>query len=72
MNLDDRAAIAARARARSRRITLGEAVSELVLAGVEAQHGDTPPPDRRGLQFLPSVEGHVLTSEMVAEVLDDE
>lgn len=72
LNLDERAAVAARARARLRGISLGEAVSELVLAGVEAE---TPPggfPGPEGLVLLPSVPGHVITSEMVAEALQDD
>lgn len=71
LNLDERAAVAARARARARNITLGEAVSELVLAGLES---DAPTGVRgaNGLLLLPSAPGHVITHEMVAEALADD
>lgn len=72
LNLDERAAVAARARARHRRISLGEAVSELVLAGLAAEDGARPEPHPAGLTLLPSAEGHVLTTEMVAEALDED
>ena len=71
LNLDPRAAVAARARSRQRGITMGEAVSELVLAGLEAE-ATTTPRRRKNLVLLPSVEGHVITNEMVSEALDDE
>ena len=71
LNLDSRAAVAARARARQRNITLGQAVSELVLAGLQAESSGADV-DRRGLVLLPTVEGHLITSEMVAEALEDE
>lgn len=48
------------------------AVSELVLAGLEAESEASRTPSRRGLTLLPAAEGHVVTAEMVAEALDDD
>lgn len=71
VNLDERAAVAARARAHARRISFGEAVSELVLAGLEAEQAANAPMSN-GLVLLPAPPGHVITHEMVAEALADE
>ncbi|MCL2736898.1 MAG: hypothetical protein FWD75_09785 [Propionibacteriaceae bacterium] len=49
--------------------SLGEAVSELALLGLQA---DTPPPPADGLVLLPCAPGHIVTNEMVAEALLDE
>jgi len=72
LNLDGRAAAAARARARRRGVTLGEAVSELVLAGLEAEETPNDVVHSRGLVLLPSDADHVITHQMVAEALEDE
>lgn len=70
LELDDRVLVAARARARAHGITLGLAVSELALAGLELEAD--PGVTRRGLVLLPSPIGHVITDEMVAEALADD
>lgn len=72
VNLDERVAIAARARARRLGISLGQAVSELALAGLEVEQAEFERPSLGGLLLLPAAEGHQITNEMVAEALDDE
>ena len=72
VNLDERVAVAARARARRLGITLGQALSDLALAGLRAEAVDFAAPAPDGLILLPTVEGHVITNEMVAEALDDD
>lgn len=70
VNLDERVVLAARARASQRGLTMGEALSELALAGLEAE--SSPASRRGGIILLPAVEGHVITNDMVAEALDDD
>lgn len=70
MNLDERVVLAVRARARCQGISMGEALSELALAGLEVEAA--PGVSREGIILLPSVEGHVITNDMVAEALDDD
>lgn len=68
LDLDDRVLAAARSRARSHGITLGQAVSELALLGHEAEQ---PRDTEAGGSFpmLPPVPGHVITDEAVQNAL---
>lgn len=70
LTIDDRALAAARGRARRRNISVGEALSELALAGYEAEMSAVRVPE--GFPVLPRIEGHVITTEMVTEALSDE
>ncbi|MGO1948907.1 MAG: hypothetical protein ACTH1D_04690 [Mycobacteriaceae bacterium] len=74
VDLDPRVLAAARGRVRSgRNRTLGEALSQLALNGLEHEkHRQLPESDSSGLSFFPSVPGHVITGDMVTEALDDE
>lgn len=69
MNLDQRVTLAARAMARAQGITLGEAISELALAGLEARSAPDPVAD---LVFLPTGDGPVITTEMVVDALTED
>ncbi|MDR3068847.1 MAG: hypothetical protein LBU50_05025 [Cellulomonas sp.] len=71
LEIDPRVLAAARARVyEGRNRSLGEAVSQLALAGLASE---VPQQSRAsGLVLLPSVPGHVITDEMVAEALLDE
>jgi hypothetical protein len=71
LDLDERAVVAAKARARARGITIGAAASELMLAGLDAEE-PARRPNKSGLVLLPSVPGHVITSEMVADALAED
>ncbi len=71
LDLDERAVVAARARSRAKGITIGAAASELMLAGLKAEE-PTRKPTRTGLVLLPSVRGHVITPEMVADALEED
>jgi hypothetical protein len=71
LDLDERVVVAARARARRDRTSLGSAVSELALAGLMAER-PAPAVGRHGLILLPHESGHVITDEMVADALADE
>lgn len=66
LDIDERALAAARAKAASEGISLGRAVSDLILTQAPA----VVPPD--GFPIFPSVAGHVITPEMVEELRDDE
>lgn len=70
LDLDDRVLAAARSLARTRGITLGQAVSELALRGAEVE---APAPQRGDNDFpmLPRVPGHVITDDMVENALED-
>lgn len=70
LTIDDRALAAARSRAQQRNVTIGQALSELALAGyeVESRHLGAP----AGFPVLPKVAGHVITVDMVEDALDDE
>jgi len=71
LEIDPRVLAAARARVHEGRSrSIGEAVSGLALAGLEAEAPRQP--TTGGLVLLPSVPGHVVTDEMVAEALLDE
>ncbi|MDO5671430.1 MAG: hypothetical protein Q4G30_01055 [Actinomycetaceae bacterium] len=71
LTLDKRVSAIAKARARQRGITTGQAVSELALAGLEHEKIEGTN-GANGLVMLPSVKGHIITNEMVAEALADE
>ncbi|WP_347350113.1 hypothetical protein [Intrasporangium sp.] len=72
LDLDDRVLTAARARARASGVTLGSAVSELALAGLEAEQQLSGQKTRSGLVLLPSTPGQVITDAMVADALVEE
>ena len=69
LDLDDRVLAAARSRSRARGISIGKAVSELALDGIQAQAQVTV---TGGFPMLPPVPGHVITDEMVEDALADE
>jgi hypothetical protein len=72
MDINPRVLAAARARVSSgQNKSLGEAVSDLALAGLERAR-PTSRPSRGGLVLLKSPPGHVITDEMVAEAMLDE
>lgn len=68
LTIDDRVLAAARSRAQRRRLTIGEALSELALIGYEAE---TASLGIDGFPRLPLVIDHVITLEMVDDALDD-
>ena len=67
LDLDDRALHAARAKAAAERISIGRAVSDLVLEAI-----DRPVAAVDGIVVLPATPGHVITDELVYAHLDDE
>jgi hypothetical protein len=74
VDLDERVLAAARSRAKATGVSLGAAISELVLRGLsprsrQAVRGERDPVV--GFPVLAGVEGHVITDEMVAEALDE-
>lgn len=69
LDLDDRVLAIARAKAEHDRISLGKAVSALVLAGLEPRE---PVVFRNGFPVLPSAPGHVITLELVNQYRDDD
>jgi hypothetical protein len=71
LDLDDRVLAAARSRARVCGTSLGKAVSELALAGYEAQETSARVTDEQPIPTLPRVPGHVITDEMVESALSD-
>ncbi|TAM87809.1 MAG: hypothetical protein EPN43_09080 [Jatrophihabitans sp.] len=70
LDLDDRVLAAARSQAHEHGVSLGRAVSELALAGLQAQGGQAV---HAGGTFpmLPEVPGHVITDRMVQDALAD-
>ena len=69
LDLDDRVLAIARAKASQDKISLGKAVSALVLAGVE------PSPTfvvTDGFPVFPAVAGHVIDLELVNRYRDDD
>jgi hypothetical protein len=72
LDINPRVLAAARARVNEgQNKSLGEAVSDLALAGL-APAMPSPDPSTGDLVLLPSVPGHVITDEMVAEAMVDE
>jgi hypothetical protein len=67
LDIDDRVMAAARVKAAADGTSLGRAVSDLALAGLEGAVG------RRGRfpVLFPAVAGHVITSELVLEHAED-
>lgn len=72
VDLDARVLAAARSRARTHTITLGQAISELALKGIEAEEAQVTRSDGDPFPMLPRVEGHVITDEMVERALADD
>ncbi|MEE4024096.1 hypothetical protein V1Y59_13490 [Gordonia sp. PKS22-38] len=71
LDIDSRVLAAARARVNEgRNRSIGEAVSELAIAGMTT--GGRHTADAQGLVLLPSAPGHVITDDMVAQALLDE
>ncbi|MCL2422383.1 MAG: hypothetical protein FWD11_00565 [Micrococcales bacterium] len=71
LEIDPRVLAAARARVHEGRSrSIGEAVSQFALAGLASEVPQQPATG--GLVLLPSVPGHVVTDEMVAQALLDE
>lgn len=71
LDIDPRVLAAARARVNDgRNRSVGEAVSELAIAGLATDEPVTRDPN--GLVLLPSTPGHVVTDDMVAEALLDD
>ena len=70
LDLDDRVLAAARSRARARGISIGRAVSELALDGIEA-HAAATHGSAAGFPMLPAVPGHLITDRMVEDALAD-
>lgn len=68
LDIDDRALAIARAKAAHDRISLGRAVSELVLGGVTRP--STEMSTRNGIPVFPGVPGHVITPELVEKYRD--
>ncbi len=72
LDINPRVLAAARARvSEGQSKSLGEAVSDLALAGLESTK-PTQGASRGGLVFLTSPPGHVITDAMVAEAMLDE
>lgn len=73
LDIDDRVLSVARSRANAYEISIGRALSELAQLGIEAQKSEAQKvAAENGSGFtLPSVPGHVITPEMVAEHRDD-
>lgn len=71
LDLDERLLAAARARARRDRMSLGTAVSQLALAGLEAEAAAGLSSDH-GLVLLPATSGLTITDDMVADALADD
>lgn len=73
LTISPRVLAAARARVNEgRNRSIGEAVSELAEAGLTAVGALPAAPTADGLVLLPSVRGHIITDEMVAEALLDD
>ncbi|MCL2787716.1 MAG: antitoxin [Micrococcales bacterium] len=71
LELDARVLAAARARVYERRsVSIGAAISEFALKGLAVE--SSAPPATSGLVLLPTVPGHMITDEMVAEALNSE
>lgn len=70
VDLDPRVLAVARARVSQRQSkSIGAAISELALAGLEAQR--RPVPHDEGLILLPTLDGHIVTDEAVEQALDE-
>jgi hypothetical protein len=67
LNLDHRVMAAARAKASSEGVSLGRAVSDLALSGLEGARRRPQLP-----VLFPALPGHVMTDELIAEHGDDQ
>ena len=65
LDLDERALLVARAKAAVEGTSLGRAVSQLILEGLE--RAEAP----RGFPMFPPVDGHSITDDLVAAHRDD-
>ncbi|MBX3144715.1 MAG: hypothetical protein KF813_13220 [Trueperaceae bacterium] len=72
LDLDPAVLSVARAKASAERISLGKAVSELVLAGLRASRSQRSGALASGFPVLSGVPGHPVTDELVAVYRDDE
>ncbi|MEP9390854.1 hypothetical protein ABLE92_11835 [Gordonia sp. VNQ95] len=71
LDIDPRVLAAARARVNEgQNKSIGEAVSELAIAGMSTTQSAST--DKSGLVLLPAATGHVVTDEMVAQAMLDE
>lgn len=72
LDIDETILAAGRARARSQGISLGRAISELALKGLQAQvSGPEEQSARGGFEVFHSPTGHVITDELVRQHRDD-
>ncbi|MED5811451.1 hypothetical protein VST63_03685 [Mycolicibacterium sp. 050232] len=71
LDIDERVLAAAKGMARARGITMGQAISELAIAGYEARYATTELGDP-DFPVLPAVEGHVITDEMVEKAFAED
>jgi len=71
LDLDERVVAAARSKARHEGISLGRAVSDLALAGLEPRDA-AEVTYRNGIPQLPSPPGWVITDEMVYAALEED
>lgn len=80
LDLEEQVLDLARGRARRRKITLGQAVSELALAGARAEAersrgsldiGDLPIDPLTGIPYFPGVPGSGLSLEEIADIVDE-
>jgi hypothetical protein len=67
LDLDERVIHAARAKAAADGVSLGRAVSDLVLEVIQQ-----PVPAAPGLRVLPATPGHLITDELVKAHQDEE
>lgn len=71
LSLDPTVLSAARAMARAEHISLGEAVSGLALAGLQAPREGSSPHPSSGFPVLTGDPSHPVTDELVEEYRDD-
>lgn len=69
LDLDDRVLAMARAKAAQEQISLGKAVSALVLLGAQSR---VEAADRNGIPVYPAVPGHVIDLDLVNRLRDDD
>lgn len=72
LELDERLLAAARARARIDGTSIGAAVSELGLTGLEAERREAPGSGSAGIVKLPVDPQHRITTADVDDALDDD
>ncbi|QQS01094.1 MAG: DUF2191 domain-containing protein [Austwickia sp.] len=69
LDIDDVVLAAARSKARADGVSLGRALSDIAMLGLNAGTGAVPP---AGFPVLHGVPGHLVTDEMVAAARDDD